>query len=608
MFQLFPRFEDRVLRLQHNVLISYCIAQLLIFLAFVEELIFNNISREIFTYAFFSSFSIPLLVIIFARKRYKLVSRLYILLVFLVIVSSAISLEPASPQYFVFIIISCINLSILAAICINWKIGLVSLPVVIIIILLDVILQEKGVSVKVFENQVSEATFILVLLFLVSMTITMVLTFTSTFDSIIKDYRLEAEKRKKVEDELLEKNMSLNTLNSELEGNMALLEETYDRMEYAFQKAKESDDLKTAFLENISHEVRTPLNAIQGFLGLIKEQNEQYSCNLNELIDPTIDAGTQLINTITDIVELAHIDANIMSIEKEKVDLKEYFFDKHAEFSRTFEAKGIVFLLNYFVQDHFREIYTDRWKLDQILNQLLLNAIKFTFEGKVQIDCAIEDNCLVISVIDTGIGISKKNMDTIFDKFRKGDIEDNSTLFRGLGVGLTIAKELVNCLNGIMKVESEENKGSVFTVKLPVEIFSDKAPTLTVSKTQKKTGSILKILIAEDDVSNFYYMNAILKNEENIKAIHAWNGQEAIDFFKAGEDFDLILMDIKMPVKDGVEAFREIKEINDKIPIYAITAYALNQDRRKYVQMGFDGFVSKPVRKENLLKILQEYQ
>ena len=607
MFRLFPKLENKILRLQHNVLVSFCLAQILISLIFFEQYIVGNLPLKIVLFISFPSLFLPLIVILFARYKFTLISPIYISIIYLVTIVSSIQFEATSPKYFIFIVVTCINLAILTSVCINWKIGLASLPLILLLIFLDSNFKSGGFSNHIIENNISELTFSFVVIFLVSTTIIMVITFASTFTSIIKDYKSEAKKRENIEKELLEKNTSLNSLNSELEENMSMLEETYDRMEYAFQKAKESDDLKTAFLENISHEVRTPLNAIQGFLGLIKERNDENDCGQNELIEPTIDAGNQLVTTITDIVELAHIDANLMSIENERVDLKEYFFDKHAEFSRGCEAKGILFLMNFSVQDHLLEVYIDRWKLDQILNHLLSNAVKFTFEGKIQLDCTIEDNQLVFSITDTGIGIKKESLETIFDKFRKGNMEDDSTLYRGLGIGLTIVKELVKCLSGDLKVESEENKGSVFTIKLPVDIVhkENKAPQV---KTTKKAGSILKVLIAEDDVSNFYYLNAILKKEKNIQAVHVWNGQEAIDIFKTTDNFDLVLMDIKMPVKDGVEAFHEIKAINPLTPIFAITAYALSHDKRKYDQLGFDGFISKPVRKEDLLKVIYEFQ
>ena len=242
-------------------------------------------------------------------------------------------------------------------------------------------------------------------------------------------------------------------------------------------------------------------------------------------------------------------------------------------------------------------ILSDRVKLSQVLTNLLGNAIKFTNQGYVEYSVKIKDNSLVFRVEDTGSGVSEEMKELIFDRFAQGD--NSASMSRGgTGLGLAIAKAYVEKMGGTIWVDSLPGKGSTFCFSIPY-VPAGKHKTIKL-KQEELIGRRMNILVAEDDILNYLFLEEIFSDlDVNIK--HATNGKEAVELFKS-EKFDLVLMDIKMPVMDGLEATRKIKSINPKVPVIAVSAHAFWSEQEKAFQAGCDDYITKPLRPEELKK------
>ncbi len=359
----------------------------------------------------------------------------------------------------------------------------------------------------------------------------------------------------------------------------------------AKEKAEESDRLKSAFLANMSHEIRTPMNSIVGFASLLRgklpddERKEKYL----EIITSNADHLLRLINDIIDIskIESGDIDLHEETVDIQKLfeELLKMFFDRKPEVEIRFPTVSVP------------NIICDRVKLSQILTNLLGNAIKFTSRGYVEYSVEIEGDSLVFSVADTGSGVSEEIKELIFDRFAQGD--NSSRMSRGgTGLGLAIAKAYVEKMGGRIWVDSLPGKGSTFSFSIPY-VPAKKKETIKL-KQEELIGRSMSILVAEDDILNYLFLEEIFSDlDVNIK--HAANGKEAVELFKS-EIFDLVLMDIKMPVMDGLEATRLIKSINSAVPVIAVSAHAFWSEQEKAFQAGCDDYITKPLRPEELKK------
>ena len=243
------------------------------------------------------------------------------------------------------------------------------------------------------------------------------------------------------------------------------------------------------------------------------------------------------------------------------------------------------------------------------LNNLIVNAIKYTPKGFVKYGYNIKDNEICFFVSDSGIGISAEYQESVFEHFYKIELE-TTKLYRGAGIGLAICKKLVNLFNGRIWVESELNKGSSFYFTIPCHSNSAKAQ---MTKDKVKIGTSfnwqdLFLVIAEDEIANYEVLTKMLRVPHDR---HFWakNGKEAVDFIKGLNTHEgmIVLMDIKMPIMNGVEAMMLIKSINDKIPVVAVTAFALKHEEKDFLYKGFDGFIAKPFNTENLKHIIAKY-
>ncbi len=414
----------------------------------------------------------------------------------------------------------------------------------------------------------------------------------------------------------------------------------------AKEKAEESDRLKTSFLANMSHEIRTPMNGILGFLELLKEPDLSDE-NKNEFLNLMNHSGHRLLSTINDIIEISKIESGKLASNTIEIDLRVLFRFYIDFFKPEAEQKKLRLFIGQQIETNDAMVIADKHKLDGILTNLVKNAIKFTKSGSIEINNAIEGNNLLIWVKDTGKGIPAHKQAAVFERFMQAD-NNYSRDHEGSGLGLAIVKAYIDTLKGSIWVESEEGKGSIFFVKIPYvkavgfvsgngidaidEIGATEGivteggmdtPSDIDAKDKKltKDGNLTEerkltedesaqfkktILIAEDDDISFTLMKRNLQGTA-INIIRAVNGKECIEAIKAHPEICLVLMDVKMPVMDGYEATGIIKNIKPNLPVIAQTAYALEGDRELSLAAGCTDYLSKPVSKETLLRVIEKY-
>jgi PAS domain S-box-containing protein len=377
----------------------------------------------------------------------------------------------------------------------------------------------------------------------------------------------------------------------------------------AKEKAEESDRLKSAFLANMSHEIRTPINGIVGFTQLLRDQDYSKE-EQNEFLDIIDTNSNQLLQIVNDIIDISKIEANQLEIKEKTISLNklmdELYSSYQMELKRNYKS-NISFNVQKSLPDGDDHIKTDGIRLKQILSNLLSNAIKFTEKGEIEFGYIVqEDERFLFYVKDTGIGIPKDKHKMIFNHFRRAH-ESKSSKFGGTGLGLSISKKLVELMGGLIAVDSEEDKGSYFYFTLPVK---SKATPITKEEKQQPKSTYdwqgEKILVVEDNPPSQRFIKEILKNT-NSEIFLAEKGEKALEVFKTEKDFSIILLDIKLPDKDGVQIAREIRTFDTKVPIIATTAYAMENDKRTALENGFNAYLTKPINKHRLLKIIDSY-
>jgi PAS domain S-box-containing protein len=372
----------------------------------------------------------------------------------------------------------------------------------------------------------------------------------------------------------------------------------------ARDRAEESDRLKTAFLHNISHEIRTPMNAIVGFSSLLGEPDvdEQSRRNYIEMI---MQSSDHLLAIISDIVDISNIEANLVKIVKNEININSTLKSLCNQFIPEATEKKVKIICENGLSDSDALILTDSTKVTQILLNLISNALKFTDIGVIKLWYRVKNHFLEFCVSDTGIGIPQESHNKIFDRFYQ--IQNSiSRLYEGTGLGLTISKAYVELLGGKIWLSSEPGKGSSFFFTIPYEkgILGKSALNETRVPERLVFPAKKKILVAEDIDSNFklicYFLSGV-----NAEIIRATNGKEAVEKCLSDQPFDLVLMDIKMPVMDGYTAVKQIRKTLPYIPIIAQTAYP--EDNTYAAECGCTGFISKPFDKKNLLKVMAEF-
>lgn len=373
----------------------------------------------------------------------------------------------------------------------------------------------------------------------------------------------------------------------------------------AKQKAEESAEVKIRFLSNMSHELRTPLNGIIGVTNIMLQERhyEEQKDNLSLLKF----SSEHMHKVINDILDLSKLDADKIMLEKIPVNIPELINSLCATFSAQYKMKGINFEVT---MEGTLEVpvLADPTRINQVLSNLLSNALKFTDSGTVKLkvnafDIDSNNKYVQFSVKDSGIGISAEKQSLIFDPFTQADLK-TTRKYGGTGLGLTISRRMVALMGGILKVESEQNRGSEFSFNLNFQIVKEKiAPKVqTATEISKLNG--LKILIAEDHPVNLLIATKFM-DKWGIKYTTAKNGLEAVAKFK--DDFDLVLMDIEMPEMDGYAALKEIRKTNTSVPVIAFTAGVFDNIKQKMEDAGFESFIRKPFKPDELSSKILEF-
>ncbi len=371
----------------------------------------------------------------------------------------------------------------------------------------------------------------------------------------------------------------------------------------AKEKAEESDKLKTAFINNISHEIRTPLNGILGFGELISGMYFPGD-EAAEMVKHVRQSSKRLTDTITDYVDMARIVSGTMEVNKKEFPLQPLIEEAINEIRPLSEEKKIGLKTVIPKQCDGIRLFSDKELIRKTINILLDNSLKFTSQGEIICGYRFIPGYLEFYVQDTGVGIAYDKLEMIFDMFAQEDTSDTRA-YEGSGLGLAISHGLVNLLGGHISVTSERNKGSAFMFTVPYieREAAEKAP-LTEEENDTVAGKSL-VLLAEDEESNYLYMEAVLR-QAGYEYLLAKNGEEAVALCKQHPDITLVLMDIKMPVMNGVEATRRIREFRPEVTIIATTAYAQTGDEQRFLAAGFDGYLPKPIRTEKLFALLRE--
>ena len=407
-------------------------------------------------------------------------------------------------------------------------------------------------------------------------------------------------------------NMELKQLNAELEKRVQertkRLKLENEQRKIAQEQAELANETKNRFLANISHEVRTPINAIIGFCDLtIKTVTDpEHKTNLKRIKD----SSEHLLSLIKDILDYSQIESGKLELKNESFELNNLITSVINAFYLDAESKKIK--LTYSIEDKVpKYVKGDSDVLRQVLYNLIGNAIKFTDAGDVKATVKLKepknkDNKvrLLFSVKDTGVGITKLKQKLIFNDFTQAD-SSSVRRFGGAGLGLTISKRFVEMMNGRIWVESEKGKGSNFMFEILITAEDDKIPVNIVDETVEREA--LHILVAEDNLLNAQVISAFLKRlGHTAKTVD--NGKKAVDIL-ALEKFDAVLMDIEMPEMDGLEATKAIRSgkvdiLDSKIPIFALTAHALKDYEDKCYEVGMDGYLTKPIDIDKLSKTL----
>ncbi len=365
---------------------------------------------------------------------------------------------------------------------------------------------------------------------------------------------------------------------------------------------------KSEFVASMSHELRTPLNAIIGLSEDIESFKHSVPEDVREDSEDIINASNTLLEIVGNILDISKIESGKLEIVNTYYNPREEF-ESLSKIMRTKVAEKPIDFIISISPNIPKVLYGDRLRIKQIINNFLSNAIKYTERGQVEfkVDWICESNALDISVRDTGNGIKEEDKDKLFAKFERLQVEKVSSV-QGTGLGLSITKDLIELMNGTLDVQSEYKKGSIFRVMIPQVIGSEEE--LNKLKEQLAFDEInidysgKKLLIVDDNELNIKVLNKAIKGY-NFLVDEAHNGKECIEKINQGNTYDLVLLDILMPVMGGEETIKHLKSFpNFKTPVIALTADAMSGAEDRYKSMGFDGYMAKPFSREMIAKKL----
>lgn len=383
-------------------------------------------------------------------------------------------------------------------------------------------------------------------------------------------------------------------------------------LEIAKEQADKANHAKTDFLSSMSHEIRTPLNAVVGFSQTLMD--EDLTPTAKDQVKEIITASNNLLELVNGILDISKIEANKIEIIETEYSFKKIFDELVSLAKARLGDKQLDFRVSY-DESVPKVLYGDKVRIKQVILNLLTNSIKYTKQGFVEfkVSSFIKDNIcrLIVSVEDSGIGIKQENIEKLFTKFQRFDEKTNGTI-EGTGLGLAITKKLVELMNGKIIVQSVYGEGSKFTISLDQRIILnptievEESTPLVVNESFDLTGK--RVLVVDDNKINLKVASKLLE-KYNVIIETLDNGTDCINKIKAGERYDIILMDDMMPNKSGVETHAELVQIEGfNIPVVILTANALTGMREKYINDdGFDEYLAKPIEKAELNKILKKF-
>ena len=382
---------------------------------------------------------------------------------------------------------------------------------------------------------------------------------------------------------------------------------TNEHLELSIKKAQENEMLKTSFLNNISHEIHMPMNGIIGFTSLLKNSDLSIE-ERKTYVDNIMVSGQRMLKTIHDLMAVSKIETGQLELIISKTNVNEILQNLYHSFKEITDKKRLSIKLTEGLPNHQARVLTDENKLRDILYNLLANAVKFTDFGSIEFGYSIinigENPYLKFFVNDTGVGIPANRIDSIFNRFVKANIAD-ARVVEGAGMGLSISKAFVDIVGGKIWVDSIVGEGSKFYFTIPYNKQEEDTSFSAETKSSKLSVGGLKVLVVEDEHIADEFLTIVLRDISK-EILHVRTGSDAIEICKANPDFDLILMDIKLPVLNGLEATKQIRKFNKDVPIIAQTAYTLAGDRQKSLKAGCNDYIAKPIDKEVLLNKIEK--
>jgi two-component system, sensor histidine kinase and response regulator len=409
-----------------------------------------------------------------------------------------------------------------------------------------------------------------------------------------------------------QKTASLTTMTRDLEASTSKLREQTVELEKQKEIAIAANQHKSLFLANMSHELRTPLTAILGFTSVLSEDKSLTLQSVNDYLQTIQRNGQHLLELINDILDLSKIEADKMTIEKFPCNLDLIIGDVLELLRTQANKKGVA--LEKEVESLPATILADQTRIRQVILNLMSNAVKFTETGSVRLKVRREGDSLVhFDVRDSGIGLSPKQQKNLFQSFSQAD-DSMTRRFGGTGLGLAISKRLANMMGGdLTLLHSAPGEGSEFRFTLKIEVATGDAVESSSTSQSKAADSVpidlkgTRILLAEDGPDNQKLISFVLRKAgATVQVVE--NGQLAVDAYEsAPTNYDLILMDMQMPILDGYSAARTLREHGHKIPIVALTAHAMQSDRAKCIDAGCNDYTTKPIIKDQLLRLIQSY-